>query len=96
MKEIYYEFDGNEFTYEAKQERVNEYVETCFENEYQITNEQAKAIIEDLDLYDTLEERYDESVKDFFEDVAYERYKDTRKYRSNPLAYYGMSQSDFI
>lgn len=96
MKEIYYDFDDNEFLYEADEYRLNEYIETLFENEYSVTKEQAQRIIENFDLYESLEEIYEEQIKDFFEDLAYEEYVDSCEYRKDPLGYYGISNSDFI
>lgn len=45
--------------------------------------------------FDELDD-FEEIAKDFFEETAKEVYDDNRAYNSDPLGYYGLSQSDFI
>lgn len=39
---------------------------------------------------------FEDFVKDYFREIAYENYQDYLDYRRDPLGYYGMSRSDFI
>lgn len=52
-------------------------------------------IDDDIDIEEYAEEYRDE-ITDYYEDEAYEAWKDEKDYNANPLGYYGMSERDFI
>lgn len=73
-------YETEEFEYEYDYDILKEEIIKEFANEYNLSLEQAKEIVEDLDLYDILEERYEyeleEDIQDRLYEKAYDSYKD--------------------
>jgi hypothetical protein len=95
---ITYEFEtkrgSDEFDFEV--DDTSEIIEQCFRKEFGTNLTQTRELIDELDLWESLEERYEDEIKEHFEEEAYEMYKDQREYESDPYSYYGVSRSDFI
>lgn len=69
-----YEEYGDEFEYEVDNKRIVEalaYLINCDYFENTIKEERLKTFIEELDLVDVLEECYEEDLKDYFEEDAF-------------------------
>ena len=71
-------------------------VEQCFMNEFGTTLIQTREIIDEFNLWEELEERYEDEIKEYFRDEACEAYADSKEYESDPYSYYGVSIHDFI
>lgn len=95
---ITYEFETKHGSYEFDFEvdDTSEIIEQCFRKEFGTNLTQTRELIDELDLWESLEERYEDEIKEHFEEEAYEMYKDQREYESDPYSYYGVSRSDFI
>ena len=68
-----WEEDGIEFTYEPKMEQLTSALQPIIEKEYGFM---AWQMIDDLDLIEEVAERYEEELKDIFEQEAMEWYND--------------------
>lgn len=73
-------YETEEFEYEYDYDILKEEIIKEFANEYNLSLEKAKEIVEDLDLYDILEERYEyeleEDIQNRLYEKAYYSYKD--------------------
>jgi len=71
--EIKYNFDGDEYVYEFDEENS-----LIFEmsKEFKISKEQAKSIINELELHEKLRNRYYDNIKEDCESKAWYNYKD--------------------
>ena len=73
-------YETEEFEYEYDYDILKEEIIKEFANEYNLSLEKAKEIVEDLDLYDILEERYEyeleEDIQDRLYEKAYDSYRD--------------------
>ena len=87
-----YWFDGCEYEYEA--DNSCSVIEEIFSEDYGLTITQSKNIIDDLELYDQLEELYEDKLKDWFEREAREQYEDDKEYDEDPDSFYGVSRYD--
>lgn len=101
MKLHYYECSeetGKEicFDYDADDVEVRELYIEQFAKAFHISKEAANDIVDTYDLSDTLTEEYEDEIKDYFADEAWESYKEQKKYEADPLGYHGMSVHDFI
>ena len=67
------EEDGIEFTYEPTREQLTSALQPIIEKEYGFM---AWQMIDDLDLIEEVAERYEEELKDIFEQEAMEWYND--------------------
>lgn len=95
---ITYEFEtkhgSDKFEYYA--DDTSEIIEQCFRKEFGTNLTQTREIIDEFGLWEELEEKYEEQIKKYYEEEAYEMYKDQCEYESDPYSYYGVSRSDFI
>lgn len=73
-------YETEEFEYEYDYDILKEEIIKEFANEYNLDLEKAKEIVEDLELYEILEERYEfeleENIQDRLYKKAYDSYKD--------------------
>lgn len=73
-------YETEEFEYEYDYDILKEEIIKEFANEYNLSLEKAKEIVEDLELYDILEERYEyeleEDIQDRLYEKAYDSYRD--------------------
>ena len=73
-------YETEEFEYEYDYDILKEEIIKEFANEYNLSLEKAKEIVEDLNLYEILEERYEceleENIQDRLYKKAYDSYKD--------------------
>lgn len=88
------EYETEEFEFEV--DDTSNVIVNEFRCEFGLTLVQARELIDELDLWNELEERYEDEIKEHFEEEAYEMYKDQCEYESDPYSYYGVSRSDFI
>lgn len=75
---IYYrgdEYHDEKFEFEPSFEDLQDAIHELFAKEYNISVESAKNIIGDLDLYDELEEYFEEEIKEYFEEQAMEEWQ---------------------
>jgi hypothetical protein len=93
---------GDDFEYEVDYTDVRDALRHIIKKEFQIKQEDEKTlklldfIIKDLDVDDALEAYFEDDLRDYFYDEAYEAYSDACEYEKDPLGYFGMSQRDFI
>jgi hypothetical protein len=93
---------GDDFEYEVDYIDVQDALRHIIKKEFKIKKEDEKAlklldfIIKDLDVDDALEAYFEDDLRDYFYDEAYEAYCDACEYEKDPLGYFGMSQRDFI
>lgn len=69
------DFDGyetEEYEYEYDYEILQEEIVNAFAEEYDLDFDKAKKIIEDLDLYDTLEQQYEDLLEDVLKERLYD------------------------
>lgn len=97
-KELYYflgdEEHDDDYTYEVDYDEVYDFIVEQFDNEYHVGRNTARSIIDDFDLWEQLEEYYDEAIKDNWFDEAMEQRDDDIAYQDK-YSYYGISESDF-
>lgn len=65
-------YDCEEYDYEYDLDILHEEILECFINEYKVSIDTANAIIEDEDLWDLYEERYEEEINDSLQERLYE------------------------
>ena len=79
MKTITYysgdEFHEEEYEFEVSLEDLQEALYEIFAEEYNISVESAKNIVDEFDLYDQLEECFEDEIKDYFEEEAMEEWQ---------------------
>ena len=95
MKTLVYEFDGVEFEYDVDYENIYDVLEKKFMDDYGLTPNVARNIIDDYNLWDDLEEIHEEYLLEVFEDDARNQYEDSSEYNKDPYSYYGVSRNDF-
>ena len=66
-------YETEEFEYEYDYDILKEEIIKEFANEYNLSLEKAKEIIEDLDLYDILEDRYEYELEEDIQNRLYEK-----------------------
>lgn len=95
---LFYNFDDfDEFEYDVVDTRpaiidaLQEELGCCTKTAIEIVNSFNK-----LDVYDKLEERYEEDIKQYFKDDAKDLYEENKARSRDELGYFGMKQSDFI
>lgn len=105
---INYVFDGNDdeygndFEYEVDYIDVRDALRHIIKKEFQIKKDDEAVlklldfIIKELDADDALEAYFEDDLRDYFYDDAYEAYSDACEYEKDPLGYFGMSQRDFL
>lgn len=94
-KELNYTFDDEDYTYSVDYEEFQDFITNEFASTYGLIYETANNIIEDMDLWDLLEEDYQEAILEHFEEEARESFLDYKEHQKDPLGYYGVSESDF-
>lgn len=67
--------DSVEYDYEVSFEKFKEAITKIFAEHFKIPQEIAYKIIFNFDLYDACEVEYEEQLKDYFEQEAYNQYK---------------------
>lgn len=89
-----YEFDGYDYEYEP--DDLCDALEYLFRAEYGLTRVQCKAIIDDFNLWDDLEEKFGEAkkeeLKEWYEDKAREQFEEDREYDKDTEGFYGTSR----
>ena len=95
MKTFVYEFDGVEFEYEVDYKNVHDVLEKKFMDDYGLTPNVARNIIDDYGLWEALEENHKDYLLELFEDDARNEYEENREYNKDPYSYYGVSRNDF-
>ncbi len=84
MKTLKYNFDGENYEYDASRNEILEALADIVFDEYfkgdhvagfGTIQKRLKALIDDYDLLDEMFENYEEEVKDYFEDEAYYEWK---------------------
>lgn len=85
----------DEYTYYVDYKDVYDFIAKKFANEYTIHQDTANNIIGDLDLWDTLEEQYEDDILENWMADAMAQREDDKAYQDK-YSYYGVSQSDFI
>ena len=93
--ELIYDFDDNEYEYNADYKEACKVLVSEFAKDYKISEEAAERIIEDYGLFDCLEDCYNDALLDYFEDEAYDAYLDGNDYDKDPYSYYGLNRNDF-
>lgn len=98
-----YHFNDWDFEYSLEECEIKDFIEDKMleEGDLDDTYSTRKAIrfmIDRLDLTNDsgFLDGYEEDMRDYFEEVAYESYKQMRQRDADPLGWVGMSQSDFI
>ena len=66
-------YDTEEYEYEYDYEILQKMIIKEFAEEYNLSLDTAKQIIEDLDLYDTLEDRYSDWLEDDLKEELYDK-----------------------
>lgn len=94
-KELNYTFDDKDYTHYIDYGEWQDFITNEFASTYGLNHETANNIIEDMDLWDTLEEWYLDALHEHFKDEAYQQFLDDEEYRKDPCGYYGVSESDF-
>jgi hypothetical protein len=95
MKTFSYEFDGVDFDYDVDYGTIHDILVELFMKDYGLCLTTAKNIIDDLELWEILEETHEEYLYEIFEDDARNQYEDSREYEKDPYSYYGVSRNDF-
>lgn len=95
MKTFSYEFDGVDFEYDVDYGTIHDILVELFIKDYGVCLTTAKNIIDDLELWEILEEIHEEYLYELFEDDARNQYEDSREYEKDPYSYYGVSRNDF-
>jgi predicted neutral ceramidase superfamily lipid hydrolase len=95
MKTFSYEFDGVDFDYDVDYGTIHDILVELFMKDYGLCLTTAKNIIDDLELWEILEEIHEEYLYDLFEDDARNAFEDSREYEKDPYSYYGVSRNDF-
>lgn len=95
MKTFGYEFDGVDFEYDVDYGVIHEILVELFMKDYGLCLTTAKNIIDDLELWEILEEIHEEYLYELFEDDARNSFEDNREYEKDPYSYYGVSRNDF-
>lgn len=100
---LMYDFEDYDFEYSLEECEIKDFIEDKMLEESDIddTYSNRKAIrfmIDRLDLVNDNDflDSYKEDMEDYFEEVAYESYKQMRQRDADPLGWVGMSQRDFI
>ena len=93
--ELIYEFDGDDYEYNADYSDACDVLTQEFAKDYGISEEAAKRIIDDYDLWESLEDCYNDVLLEYFEDEAYDAYLDGKDYSNDPYSYYGVNRNDF-
>ena len=84
MKTLKYNFEGENYEYDATRDEIleamtdivlDEYFKSDHVADFGIIRKGLKALIDDYDLFDEMFENYEEAVKDYFEDEAYYEWK---------------------
>lgn len=79
MKTITYysgdEFHENEYEFEVSLEDLQNALYEIFSDVYGIPLESAKSIVDEFDLYDQLEECFEDEIKEYFEEEAMEEWR---------------------
>lgn len=71
---IKYVFDDTICKYEPDVAELNDLIYRLVAKEYGIPKETAKKIVDDLWIYDACEERYEDDIREYFEQEAYETF----------------------
>lgn len=95
MKTFGYEFDGVDFEYDVDYGKIHDILVELFMKDYGLCLTTAKNIIDDLELWEILEEIHEEYLYELFEDDARNSFEDSREYEKDPYSYYGVSRNDF-
>lgn len=95
MKTFSYEFDGVDFEYDVDYGTIHDILVELFMKDYGLCLTTAKNIIDDLELWEILEEIHEEYLYELFEDDARNSFEDSREYEKDPYSYYGVSRNDF-
>jgi predicted neutral ceramidase superfamily lipid hydrolase len=95
MKTFSYEFDGVDFEYDVDYGTIHDILVELFIKDYGVCLTTAKNIIDDLELWEILEEIHEEYLYELFEDDARNSFEDSREYEKDPYSYYGVSRNDF-
>ena len=74
--ELTYIFNDDDFTYTPSDEDITECIIAAFASDYKLVDFQARQIVEDFDLRDTMIEYYKDYIKDSCEQDAYKAYKE--------------------
>lgn len=83
-----YKFEDNIYEYEIDDDEVVEQ----FMREFGTSKVASKDIIDEFDLWDELQERYEYDLTVAYEDEAFEQYKEDIKYDKDPEDFYGVSR----
>jgi hypothetical protein len=98
-KELVYkygdEYHDDEYSYYVDYGEVYELLEQLFAENYGLKKQVAKDIIDDLCLWDILEEVYEEDILDHWYLEAMEQQRDDKEYDADIYSYYGVSRNDF-
>ena len=95
MKTFSYEFDGIDFEYDVDHGTIHDILVELFMKDYGLCLTTAKNIIDDLELWEILEEIHEDYLLELFEDDARNSFDDSREYEKDPYSYYGVSRNDF-
>ena len=98
-KELVYQFGDeyhdDEYSYYVDYGDIYDFLEDEFAKDYGLKKQVAKDIIDDLFLWDTLEEIYEEAILEHWYAEALEQQRDDKEYDSDIYSYYGVSRNDF-
>lgn len=79
MKTITYysgdEFHEEEYEFEVSTDDLYEAIYELFADAYDISKDSAKNIVDEFDLYDQLEELFEDEIKEYFEEEAMEEWR---------------------
>lgn len=97
-KELHYclgdEEHDEEYTYEVDYDDIYDFIVELFANFYGIHERTARIIIGDFDLWETLEEDWEEDILNNWYEKAMAKRDDDKAYK-NKYSYYGIKESDF-
>ena len=83
MKTITYysgdEHHEEEYEFEVSIDDLYEAIYELFADAYDISKDSAKNIVDELDLYDQLEELFEDEIKEYFEEEAMEEWRQYEK-----------------
>lgn len=73
------EYETEEFIYEVNEVKLKDALEELFMDEFDTTLKQTTDIIEEFDLWEELEKRYEYGLKEYFEEEALEEYNESQE-----------------